>query len=40
MKSGIAGPYLFDEAKNDLSRFGHGLHYGKVILKIASEPGH
>ena len=29
MKSRIDGPYLFDEAANALSRFGHGLHSGK-----------
>ena len=40
MKSKIYGPYQFDEAANVLSRFGHGLDSGKVLLKIASEPGH
>ena len=40
MKSRIGGPYLFDEAANAPSRFGHGLDGGKVLLKIASEPGH
>ncbi len=40
MKSRIDGSYPFDEAANALSRFGQGLHSGKVLLKIASEPGH
>tara|TARA_B100000686_G_scaffold318571_1_gene368492 strand:- start:469 stop:591 length:123 start_codon:yes stop_codon:yes gene_type:complete len=39
MKSRIDGPYPFDEAANAPSRFGHGLDSGKVLLKIASEPG-
>ena len=40
MKSRIGGPYLFDEAANAPSRFGRGRDSGKVLLKIASEPGH
>ena len=40
MKSRIDGPYPFVEAANALSRFGHGLNSKKVLLKIASEPGH
>ena len=40
MKSRIDAPYPFDEAANALSRFGHGLYSGKVLLKIASEPVH
>jgi NADPH:quinone reductase-like Zn-dependent oxidoreductase len=40
MKSRIDGPYPFDEAANALSRFGQGLHSGKVLLKIASESEH
>ena len=40
MKSRIEGPYTFDEAANAPSRFGHDLDSGKVLLKIASEPGH
>ena len=40
MKSKIDGPYPFHEAANALSRFGQGLHSGKVLLKIASEPEH
>ena len=40
MKSRIDGAYPFDEAANAPSRFGHGLDGGKVLLKIASEPGH
>jgi len=40
MKSRKDGPYPFDEAANVLSRFGQGLHSGKVLLKIASELGH
>ena len=40
MKSRIDGPYPLDEAANSLSKFGHGLHIGKVLLKIALEPVH
>ena len=40
MKSKIDGPYPFHEAANALLRFGQGLHSGKVLLKIASEPEH
>ena len=40
MKSRIDMPYPFNETANALLRFGHGLHIGKVLLKIASEPGH
>ena len=40
MKSRIGWPFLFDEAANASSRFGHGLDSGKVLLKIPSEPGH
>ena len=40
MKSRIDGPYPFDEAANAPLRFLHGLDSGKVLLKIASEPGH
>ena len=40
MKSRIDGTYPIDETANALLRFDHGLHIGKVLLKIASEPGH
>ena len=40
MNSRIDGPYPIDEIANALLRFGHGLHIGKVLQKIASEPGH
>ena len=40
MKSRIDGPFPFGEAANALSRFGKGLHSGKVFMKIASKPGH
>lgn len=36
MKSRIDGPYPFDEAAKALQKFGHGLHSGKVLLKINS----
>ena len=37
IKSRIDGPYPFKEAAKALKKFGHGLHSGKVLLKISSE---
>ena len=37
MKSRIDGPYPFNEATKALKKFGHGLHSGKVLLKISSK---